>query len=91
MRTGGRSSFGAAKLLLERGWLDDKNASKAKEKLKAKEDEELNQQALSLLLLQNDETAELVDTLEQVRSFQPDPAPDAVTVSVDTTLYTFRG
>jgi hypothetical protein len=49
MRTGGRSSFGAAKLLLERGWLDDKNASKAKEKLKAKEEEELNQQALSLL------------------------------------------
>ena len=49
MRTGGRSSFGAAKLLLERGWLDDKNASKAKEKLKAKEEEELDKQALSLL------------------------------------------
>lgn len=49
MRDGGRSSFGAAKLLLERGWLDDKNASKAKEKLKAKEEEELNKEALSLL------------------------------------------
>jgi hypothetical protein len=34
---------------LERGWLDDKSASKAKEKLKAKEEEELNEQALSLL------------------------------------------
>ena len=49
MRDGGRSSFGAAKLLLERGWLDDKSASKAKEKLKAKEDEEMDKQALSLL------------------------------------------
>jgi hypothetical protein len=49
MRTGGRSSFGAAKLLLERGWLDDENASKAKAKLKAKEEEELDKQALSLL------------------------------------------
>lgn len=49
MRDGGRSSFGAAKLLLERGWLDDKSASKAKEKLKAKEEEEMDKQALSLL------------------------------------------
>lgn len=46
MRSGGRSSFGAAKLLLERGWLDDKSASKAKDKLKAKEEEELNAEAL---------------------------------------------
>lgn len=49
MRDGGRSSFGAAKLLLERGWLDDKSASKAKEKLKAKEEEEMNKEAIALL------------------------------------------
>ena len=49
MRTGGRSSFGAAKLLLERGWLDDKSASKAKQKLAEKEEEEMDKQALSLL------------------------------------------
>jgi len=49
MRTGGRSSFGAAKLLLERGWLDDKSASKAKAQLKAKEEEDLNTEALRVL------------------------------------------
>lgn len=49
MRTGGRSSFGAAKLLLERGWLDDRSASKAKQKLAEKEEEEMNKEALSLL------------------------------------------
>lgn len=49
MRTGGRSSFGAAKLLLERGWLDKDTAGQAKQKLKAKEEEELNKEALSLL------------------------------------------
>jgi hypothetical protein len=49
MRSGGRSSFGAAKLLLERGWLDDKSASKAKQKLAEKEEDELNKEALSLL------------------------------------------
>lgn len=49
MRTGGRSSFGASKLLLERGWLDDKSASKAKQKLAEKEEEEMNREALTLL------------------------------------------
>lgn len=49
MRSGGRSSFGAAKLLLERGWLEKDAASQAKKKLKAKEEEEMNKEALSLL------------------------------------------
>lgn len=49
MRSGGRSSFGAAKLLLERGWLEKDAASQAKQKLKAKEEEEMNKEALSLL------------------------------------------
>jgi hypothetical protein len=49
MSLGGRSSFGAAKLLLERGWLDDKSASKAKAQLKAKEEEDLNTEALRVL------------------------------------------
>tara|TARA_R110000782_G_scaffold265611_1_gene359467 strand:- start:71 stop:430 length:360 start_codon:yes stop_codon:yes gene_type:complete len=48
MKSGGRSSFSAAKLLLEKGWLDKDNASKAKAKLQAKE-EEINKEALSLL------------------------------------------
>lgn len=49
MRSGGRSSFSAAKLLLEKGWLDKDTASQAKRKLEAKEEEEQNKQALSLL------------------------------------------
>ena len=49
MKTGGRSSFSAAKLLLEKGWLDKDTASQAKRKLQAKEDEELNKEALSIL------------------------------------------
>jgi hypothetical protein len=49
MRSGGRSSFGAAKLLLERGWLDKEAASQAKRKLQEKEDEELDKEARTLL------------------------------------------
>lgn len=49
MRSGGRSSFGAAKLLLERGWLDKEAASQAKRKLQEKEEEEMDKQALSML------------------------------------------
>lgn len=49
MKTGGRSSFSAAKLLLDKGWLDKDNASQAKKKLAAKEEQEQNKQALSLL------------------------------------------
>lgn len=49
MKTGGRSSFSAAKLLLDKGWLDKDTASQAKKKLVAKEEEEESKQALSLL------------------------------------------
>tara|TARA_R100001480_G_scaffold5786_4_gene12787 strand:+ start:850 stop:1374 length:525 start_codon:yes stop_codon:yes gene_type:complete len=49
MKEGGRSSFSAAKLLLEKGWLDKEATSQAKRKLKEKEDEDLNRQALSIL------------------------------------------
>ncbi len=49
MKTGGRSSFSAAKLLLDKGWLDNDTASQAKKKLQAKEREEENKQALSIL------------------------------------------
>ena len=49
MKEGGRSSFSAAKLLLEKGWLDKDNASQAKKKLAMKEQEEQNKEALSLL------------------------------------------
>ena len=49
MKEGGRSSFSAAKLLLEKGWLDKDNASQAKKRLKAKEEEEQNKEALALL------------------------------------------
>lgn len=49
MKEGGRSSFTAAKLLLERGWLEKDTASKAKQKLQEKEDEEMGKEALSLL------------------------------------------
>lgn len=46
---GGRSSFTAAKLLLDRGWLEKEEASKAKRKLLEKEEEELNKAALAEL------------------------------------------
>lgn len=49
MKEGGRSSFTAAKLLLERGWLEKDTASKTKQKLQEKEDEEMGKEALSLL------------------------------------------
>jgi hypothetical protein len=49
MSSGGRSSFSAAKLLLDRGWLEKEETSQAKRKLKQKEEEDLNKQALSLL------------------------------------------
>lgn len=49
MRSNGRSSFGAAKLLLERGWLDKEAASKAKQKLQEVEEEKMNNAALKLL------------------------------------------
>lgn len=49
MKSNGRSSFSAAKLLLDKGWLDNDTASQAKKKLQAKEQEEENKQALSLL------------------------------------------
>ena len=52
MKSNGRSSFSAAKLLLDKGWLDNDTASQAKKKLQAKEQEEQDKQALSLL--QND-------------------------------------
>lgn len=48
-QSGGRSSFTAAKLLLERGWIEKEAASKAKQKLIEKEEEELNKEALKLL------------------------------------------
>ncbi len=49
MKEGGRSSFSAAKLLLEKGWLDKDNSSQAKKKLAVKEQEDQNKQALALL------------------------------------------
>ena len=49
MKTGGRSSFSAAKLLLDKGWLDKDTASQANKKLKAREEEDQNKQALSFL------------------------------------------
>lgn len=49
MKTNGRSSFSAAKLLLDKGWLDKDSASQAKKKLQAKEEEDQSKQALSLL------------------------------------------
>ena len=49
MKTKGRSSFSAAKLLLDKGWLDKEAATVAKKKLKAKEEEDMNKEALSLL------------------------------------------
>lgn len=49
MNSGGRSSFGAAKLLLEKGWLDKDTASDAKKKLKSAEEEKQNNEALKML------------------------------------------
>lgn len=49
MKSGGRSSFTAAKLLLERGWIEKEPASKSKEKLLEKEEEEMNREAMKLL------------------------------------------
>jgi len=49
MKSNGRSSFSAAKLLLDKGWLDKDAASVAKGKLKAKEVEDENKAALNLL------------------------------------------
>jgi hypothetical protein len=49
MKSGGRSSFGAAKLLLEKGWLDKDTAADAKKKLKAVEEEKQETEALKLL------------------------------------------
>jgi len=49
MRSNSRSSFSAAKLLLEKGWLDKDSASNAKKKLDAKEQEEEDRQALRLI------------------------------------------
>ena len=49
MVSNGRSSFSAAKLLLDRGWLEKDTASKAKEKLDAKEQEEEDRLALRLI------------------------------------------
>ena len=49
MQNGGRSSFTAAKLLLERGWIEKEDASKAKQKLREKEEEELNTEAMKQL------------------------------------------
>lgn len=47
MTTEGKNSFQAAKLLLDRGWLDQETTSKAKAKLKQKEEEELNKAAMA--------------------------------------------
>ena len=49
MKEGGRSSFSAAKLLLDKGWLDKESATIAKTKLKAKETDDQNKEALALL------------------------------------------
>lgn len=49
MKNGGRASFGAAKLLLEKGWLEKDVASDAKKKLKAVEEEKQNTEALKML------------------------------------------
>lgn len=49
MKSGGRSSFSAAKLLLEKGWIDKEPSSAAKKKLQQKEDEETSRAALSML------------------------------------------
>lgn len=48
-RSGSRSSFTAAKLLLERGWVEKEAASKSKQKLIEKEEEEMDKAALQML------------------------------------------
>lgn len=48
-KSGGRSSFTAAKLLLERGWIDKEPTSKTKQKLQEKEEQEMDREALRLL------------------------------------------
>ena len=48
-QSGGRSSFTAAKLLLDRGWIEKEAASKSKAKLEAKEEEEMDREAMKLL------------------------------------------
>lgn len=48
-KAGGRSSFTAAKLLLERGWIEKEPASKAKQKLMEKEEQEMDKEAMKLL------------------------------------------
>ena len=54
MKSQGRSSFTAAKLLLERGWIEKEPASKSKQKLMEREEQDMDRQALQLL----DEEAE---------------------------------
>lgn len=49
MRSNGRSSFTAAKLLLDKGWLEKEPASAAKKQLKEKEEAEQDQEALAML------------------------------------------
>jgi hypothetical protein len=49
MKSNGRSSFSAAKLLLDRGWIEKDTASKAKKKLREKEEEDLDREAIKLL------------------------------------------
>jgi len=49
MKQGGRSSFTAAKLLLERGWIEKEAASKSKQKLQDKEEQDMDREALKLL------------------------------------------
>jgi len=49
MNSGGRSSFTAAKLLLERGWIEKEAASKSKQKLLDKEEADMNKEAIKLL------------------------------------------
>lgn len=48
-KSGGRSSFTAAKLLLERGWIEKEPASKSKQKLMEKEEQEMDREAMKLL------------------------------------------
>ena len=54
MTEGGRSSFTAAKLLLERGWIEKEPASKSKQKLQEKEEQDMDTAAMKML----DEEAE---------------------------------
>jgi hypothetical protein len=48
-QSGGRSAFTAAKLLLERGWIEKEEVAKAKQKLLEKEEEELDKEAMRQL------------------------------------------